>query len=197
MLADYEAPPIDPGDRRGAARLHRPAQGGDARLGGLMALLSGRRRSRFGCARGAGGRPEPIRSSSSCRSRTCPTRSRTCRPARCVSVTASPAKGIDATLDWAAQTPDRRVPRRPAPVGADDPGSGEAGRSCSARAAEAAITRAFVVGGDADEPGEYLDGLSLLEAMREMGHPFETIGCPGYPQGHAGHPGRGAGQRAP
>ena len=35
MLAEYEAPPIDPGDRRGAARLHRPAQGVDARLRGL------------------------------------------------------------------------------------------------------------------------------------------------------------------
>jgi len=41
-----------------------------------------------------------------------------------------------------------------------------------------------VVGGDADEPGEYLDGLSLLRAMGELGHPFATIGCPAYPQGH-------------
>jgi methylenetetrahydrofolate reductase (NADPH) len=40
------------------------------------------------------------------------------------------------------------------------------------------------VGGDADEPGEYLDGLSLLEAMSQLGHPFQSIGCPAYPQGH-------------
>ncbi len=33
-------------------------------------------------------------------------------------------------------------------------------------------------------PGTYLDGLSLLQAMTELGHPFETIGCPAYPQGH-------------
>jgi methylenetetrahydrofolate reductase (NADPH) len=48
----------------------------------------------------------------------------------------------------------------------------------------AGLTHAFVVGGDADEPGEYLDGLSLLRAMTEIGHPFATLGCPGYPQGH-------------
>ncbi|HEX5824390.1 MAG TPA: methylenetetrahydrofolate reductase, partial [Candidatus Limnocylindrales bacterium] len=53
-----------------------------------------------------------------------------------------------------------------------------------ARARDAGLTRAFVVGGDADEPGEYLDGLSLLRAMTELGHPFETLGCPAYPQGH-------------
>jgi methylenetetrahydrofolate reductase (NADPH) len=46
------------------------------------------------------------------------------------------------------------------------------------------LTHGFVVGGDADEPGEFLDGLSLLTAMDELGHPFGTLGCPGYPQGH-------------
>ena len=53
-----------------------------------------------------------------------------------------------------------------------------------ARAREAGLTSAFVVGGDSDEPGEYLDGLSLIKAMTELGHPFETLGCPAYPQGH-------------
>ena len=56
------------------------------------------------------------------------------------------------------------------------------------RAREAGLTHAFVVGGDADEPGDYLDGLSLLTAMREIGHPFEVLGCPGYPNGHADIP---------
>jgi len=57
-----------------------------------------------------------------------------------------------------------------------------------ARAADGGLTHAFVVGGDADEPGEYLDGLSLLKAMTELGHPFTAIGCPGYPNGHADIP---------
>jgi methylenetetrahydrofolate reductase (NADPH) len=53
-----------------------------------------------------------------------------------------------------------------------------------ARARETGLTQTFVVGGDADEPGEYLDGLSLIRAMTELGHPFATLGCPAYPQGH-------------
>jgi methylenetetrahydrofolate reductase (NADPH) len=100
-----------------------------------------------------------------------------------VSVTASPAKGIDATLDQAARLQAdgfRAIPHLSARMIAD--------RATLAgllgRAREAGLTRAFVVGGDADEPGEYLDGLSLLQAMTELGHPFATIGCPAYPQGH-------------
>ncbi len=100
-----------------------------------------------------------------------------------VSVTASPAKGIDATLDWAVRLQGegfRAIPHLSARM--------IASRSVLValldRAREAGLTHAFVVGGDADEPGEYLDGLSLLRAMTELGHPFTTIGCPAYPQGH-------------
>jgi methylenetetrahydrofolate reductase (NADPH) len=49
----------------------------------------------------------------------------------------------------------------------------------------AGVDRAFVVGGDAKEPGAYPDGLSLLREMAEIGHPLSEIGIPGYPQGHA------------
>ena len=104
-------------------------------------------------------------------------------PGARISVTASPAKGMDATVDWAAQLQAdgfRAVPHLSARMIAD--------RSTLARlltrASDAGLTHAFVVGGDADEPGEYLDGLSLLRAMAELGHPFTTIGCPAYPQGH-------------
>jgi methylenetetrahydrofolate reductase (NADPH) len=98
-------------------------------------------------------------------------------------VTASPAKGIDATLDWAARLQAdgfRAIPHLSARmIASQDVLSG-----LLARSRDAGLTRAFVVGGDADEPGEYLDGLSLLRAMTELGHPFTTIGCPAYPQGH-------------
>lgn len=100
-----------------------------------------------------------------------------------VSVTASPAKGIDATVDWAARLQGdgyRAIPHLSARMIADR--STLAG--LLARAREAGLTHAFVVGGDTHEPGEYLDGLSLLRAMAELGHPFTTLGCPGYPQGH-------------
>ena len=104
-------------------------------------------------------------------------------PGARVSVTASPAKGMDATVDWAARLQAdgfRAIPHLSARMIAD--------RATLARlidrASDAGLTHAFVVGGDADEPGEYLDGLSLLRAMAELGHPFATIGCPAYPQGH-------------
>ena len=42
-----------------------------------------------------------------------------------------------------------------------------------------------MVGGDAKEPGDFPDGLSLLRAMAEIGHPLAEIGIPAYPQGHA------------
>lgn len=104
-------------------------------------------------------------------------------PGARVSVTASPTKGLDATIDAAARlqaagfrvTPHiaaRMIPDRASLA------------SMLERAREAGIVRAFVVGGDADTPGPFRDGLSLIEAMTELGHPFTTLGCPGYPQGH-------------
>ena len=52
------------------------------------------------------------------------------------------------------------------------------------RLEEAGVHRAFVVGGDAGERGEFPDGLSMLRAMDEMGHHFSEVGVPAYPQGH-------------
>ncbi|HEY7132844.1 MAG TPA: hypothetical protein VH440_11365 [Candidatus Limnocylindrales bacterium] len=104
-------------------------------------------------------------------------------PGARVSVTASPAKGIDATLDWAAQLQAdgfRAIPHLSARMIA----SRDVLAGLLARARDAELAHAFVVGGDADEPGEYLDGLSLLRAMAELDHPFETLGCPAYPNGH-------------
>jgi methylenetetrahydrofolate reductase (NADPH) len=104
-----------------------------------------------------------------------------------VSVTASPNKGIDATLDWAAQLQAdgfRAIPHLSARM---IPTRDKLAELLD-RARAAGLTHAFVVGGDADEPGEYLDGLSLLQAMTELGHPFTTIGCPAYPNGHADIP---------
>jgi methylenetetrahydrofolate reductase (NADPH) len=101
-----------------------------------------------------------------------------------VSVTASPAKGMAATLDWAerlAAAGHRAIPHLSARMIRDRVALGE----LLARARSAGLRRAFVVGGDAEDPGAYPDGLSLLRAMAELGHPFEVLGCPAYPQGHA------------
>lgn len=105
-------------------------------------------------------------------------------PARAlVSVTASPAKGMGATLDWAtrlAAAGHRAIPHLSARMIRD---RGELAEVL-ARARDAGLRRAFVVGGDADEPGAFPDGLALLRAMADVGHPFEVLGCPAYPQGH-------------
>ena len=104
-------------------------------------------------------------------------------PGSTVSVTASPAKGIEATVALCEQLQAagfRAVPHLSA-------------RMVRNRAhlvdiiawlEGAGVDRAFVVGGDAKEPGAYPDGLALLRGMADIGHPLSEIGIPAYPQGH-------------
>ncbi|MER7879379.1 methylenetetrahydrofolate reductase [Streptomyces solisilvae] len=50
---------------------------------------------------------------------------------------------------------------------------------------DSGIDRLFCIGGDAAEPvGDYVDALSLLQGLRDLGHPFSSIGIGGYPEGH-------------
>ena len=101
-----------------------------------------------------------------------------------VSVTASPAKGIEATVALCEQLQQRgfrAVPHLSARMVRDRAHLSE----LIAWLEGAGVDRAFVVGGDAKEPGDYPDGLSLLRAMAEIGHPLSEIGIPAYPQGHA------------
>ena len=101
-----------------------------------------------------------------------------------VSVTASPAKGIEATIALAEQLQVagfRAVPHVSARMIRDRAHL----RDVVAWLEGASVDRAFVVGGDAKEPGDYPDGLSLLREMAEIGHPLREIGIPCYPQGHA------------
>ena|SRR5919198_1481812 len=105
-------------------------------------------------------------------------------PGATVSVTASPAKGIDATVALCEQLQRlgfRAVPHLSARMVRDEAHL----RDLVAWLEDANVDRAFVVGGDAKEPGAYRDGLSLLRAMHDIGHPLSEIGIPCYPQGHA------------
>jgi methylenetetrahydrofolate reductase (NADPH) len=100
-----------------------------------------------------------------------------------VSVTASPGKGMEATVALCEELEAlgfRAVPHISARMIRDRSHLGE----LLARLEGAGIERAFVVGGDAKEPGAYPDGLTLLREMAEIGHPLPEIGIPGYPQGH-------------
>jgi len=101
-----------------------------------------------------------------------------------VSVTASPAKGMDVTLDFAEDL--RRmdfdvVPHLSARLTTD--------RAHLARMVERLdrlhITRVLVMGGDGEPLGEFDDALSLLTTMDEIGHNLAEIGVAGYPEGHA------------
>lgn len=105
-------------------------------------------------------------------------------PASTVSVTASPAKGIEATVALCEQLQARgfrAVPHFSARMVRDRAHLVD----LIAWLEGAGVDRAFVVGGDAKEPGDYPDGLSLLREMAEIGHPLSEIGIPCYPQGHA------------
>ena len=100
-----------------------------------------------------------------------------------VSVTASPGKGIEATVELAIELEGsglRTIPHLSARMIRDRAHLADVLDRLSA----ASIDRAFVVGGDADEPGEFLDGLSLLRAMADLGRLPAELGVPCYPQGH-------------
>lgn len=99
------------------------------------------------------------------------------------SVTASPGKGIEATVELAIELERAglsAIPHLSARMIRDRAHLSE----LLGRLSDAGIDRAFVVGGDADEPGEYLDGLSLLRAMADLGRLPSEVGVPCYPQGH-------------
>jgi len=101
-----------------------------------------------------------------------------------VTVTASPSHGIEATFDLCAALAARGhdvTPHLSAHVTRDRAHL----QALLDQAREANITRVFVVGGDAKDRGNFHDGLHLLQAMDELGHPFTEIGIPSYPEGHA------------
>ncbi len=101
-----------------------------------------------------------------------------------VSVTASPGKGLEATVELAADLGRRgfeAIPHLSARMVRDRSHLAD----LLARVAAADLRHAFVVGGDAEQPGEFPDGLSLLRAIHEVGPIPSAIGIPCYPDGHA------------
>lgn len=100
-----------------------------------------------------------------------------------VSITASPQKGMEATIDLTLELADRgfdAIPHISARL-TEDRAELE---DILKRLDDAAIHKAFVVGGDVEEHGEFVDGLALLIAMEQIGHGLTEIGVPGYPEGH-------------
>lgn len=99
-----------------------------------------------------------------------------------VSVTASPNKTLEDSLDLAAdlaQQGFRVTPHLSARMTVDKAHL----ERLLARIEKLGLTTVFVVGGDADPGGEFPDGLALIRGMDAIGHSL-TLGVPAYPEGH-------------
>ena len=104
-------------------------------------------------------------------------------PGSCATVTASPSHGIESTFEVCEALLARghdAIPHLSAHMIRDAAHL----RDLLDRARVARLTKVFVVGGDTKDRGVFHDGVSLLRAIDEMGHPFAEVGVPCYPEGH-------------
>ena len=101
-----------------------------------------------------------------------------------VSVTASPSKGLDATINLAVALEARGF-RAIAHLSARMIRDRAHLRELLTRLLDGGVDRAFVVGGDSPETGAYPDGLSLLREIADLGVVLSNVGIPCYPEGHA------------
>jgi methylenetetrahydrofolate reductase (NADPH) len=101
-----------------------------------------------------------------------------------VTVTASPAKGLDPTLDLTERLTARGyrvVPHVSARLVRDDAHLAD----IVARLTASGVDDVFVPAGDADPPaGRFDSALALLDRLAEMGRPFSRVGVTGYPESH-------------
>jgi methylenetetrahydrofolate reductase (NADPH) len=102
---------------------------------------------------------------------------------RVVTITASPTKGLEATLDLAGRLAAAGYTVVPHLAARMITGRSELAEICE-RLTRQGITRVFVPGGDAEPAGDYPDALSLLADLTELGRPFAHVGVTGYPESH-------------
>lgn len=102
-----------------------------------------------------------------------------------ITVTASPSRGLDATLHTAAALAKHGytvVPHLSARLIRDRAHL----REVLAAVSDMGSRDVFVVAGDAREAaGEYPDSVALLEAMKSENHGLRDIGVTGYPESHS------------
>jgi methylenetetrahydrofolate reductase (NADH) len=103
---------------------------------------------------------------------------------RMLTVTASPAKGIDATLDLTERLLKQGynvMPHLAARMVRDKAQLGE----IADRMVSAGVQSVFVPAGDKTPPeGQYEAALPLLRDLTDLGRPFPEIGITGYPETH-------------
>jgi len=102
---------------------------------------------------------------------------------RVVTITASPGKGLAATIDLAERLAGHGYTVVPHLAARMITGRTELAELCE-RLTGKGITRVFVPGGDAEPVGDYPDALSLLEDLTVLGRPFAQVGITGYPESH-------------
>ena len=101
-----------------------------------------------------------------------------------LTVTASPAKGVERTLELAERLSKRgyeTAPHLSARLIRDEAHL----EDVLERLRESSVRDVFVVAGDAEEPaGKFAGAGDLLSAMARLGHGFGEIGITGYPESH-------------
>ncbi|MDW3219439.1 MAG: methylenetetrahydrofolate reductase [Acidimicrobiales bacterium] len=102
-----------------------------------------------------------------------------------ISVTASPVKSLEETLDVCAELLDlghRPVPHLAARMVAD----ADQVAAIAARCKRLGLTEVFCIGGDREEPGAYPDAMAFLRELLDVAAgDITTVGVGSYPDGHA------------
>jgi methylenetetrahydrofolate reductase (NADPH) len=102
-----------------------------------------------------------------------------------ITVTASPRRGMDATIELARRLSGQGykvVPHLSARLIRDAAHLKE----ILAAVDGMGVRDVFVIAGDAREPaGQFPDSVSLLEAMMQAGHSLRDVGVSGYPESHS------------
>jgi methylenetetrahydrofolate reductase (NADPH) len=105
-------------------------------------------------------------------------------PGFTLTVTASPSKGLEATLDLSERLIGHGYDVVPHLAARMISGRSELAEIC-ARLVAAGVQTVFVPAGDADPPaGDYKASLDLLEDLTSLGRPFANVGITGYPESH-------------
>lgn len=100
-----------------------------------------------------------------------------------LTVTASPGKGIAATLDLAERLVGHGYHAVPHLAARMISGRAELTEIVD-RLRDLGIDSVFVPAGDADPAGDYAGSLDLLQDLTAMGSPFRQVGVTGYPESH-------------
>jgi methylenetetrahydrofolate reductase (NADPH) len=105
-------------------------------------------------------------------------------PGFTVTVTASPSKGLGATLDLTERLVGHGYDVVPHLAARMVSGTSELAE-ISSRLVGLGVRTVFVPAGDADPPaGDFHASLDMLEALAELGRPFPNVGITGYPESH-------------